>query len=441
MTTDRAGPTGERAAAPAAAFVDARDPRWRTVVCGVSLLERLLRALHAAGVPEARLFGAEGTLLSELERGAWVRRRLRLRADAASPARETLLRHWPGEGVVLWFPAPGLYDPRIILALCRSPVPCALTDRAGSDSTDRGSDPATRGTLGPLRMDRPLLEAADTPLSRLAAWGLASGRLAPLDVADLDRYLADQRRHLRPYWFPALAPGETAAAEETLLDAAQKGALDLPARVHAPVERWLVRRLCRWPVTPNQLTLLSNLAAYGATFALAAGSHAAGLGIALAVGVLDGLDGKQARVKQEETPLGHWEHEFDYLYETSWWAALAWSLAPVLPGAWSLFGLLFASELVAKACRGLVRRHTGRTMDDCSPLDRGLRLVTGRRNVYVWIIAGTSLVASTAAGFRAACLWAGATAAIHLWRALVLLTQPRPVEDIAPANFPRGGDV
>lgn len=418
------------------AFADAGDPRWRTRVCGVSLIERLLRALARAGLREVHLFQAgDPGLAAHLARGAWVRPALAVRLHREPPRTGTLLARWPGGGSghagALWFGAPGLFDPRAIRALAAAPSPCALTD-AAPPPVLAGLLPPRHGpwgwSCGPVHLDRAALESLGEPLDDLARRGMEAGRLRALDVSDLDDYLPEQRRRLRPYWFPALAPGQTDPAETALLDYAQKGTLDLPARVHAPVERLLVRRLCQWPVTPNQLTVLSNLVAYAATWALATGRHAAGLGIALAVGVLDGLDGKQARVKQEETPAGEWEHELDYLYENSWWAALAWSLAPVLPASWGWFGLLFGSELATKACRGLVKWRTGRIIDDQSRLDRRLRLVTGRRNVYVWIITAGALLASPAVGFQAACLWAAATAALHVWRAgAILLARPSAV--------------
>jgi hypothetical protein len=40
--------------------------------------------------------------------------------------------------------------------------------------------------------------------------------------------------------------------------------------------------------------------------------------------VLDGLDGKQARLKVETNRTGKIEHWFDAVFEMSWWIALAW---------------------------------------------------------------------------------------------------------------------
>jgi Phosphatidylglycerophosphate synthase len=42
-----------------------------------------------------------------------------------------------------------------------------------------------------------------------------------------------------------------------------------------------------------------------------------GIGLALIVGVLDGLDGKLARLKLETSKAGKLEHLFDALFENS----------------------------------------------------------------------------------------------------------------------------
>lgn len=120
--------------------------------------------------------------------------------------------------------------------------------------------------------------------------------------------------------------------------------LDIPALVHAPIETFLVSKLCKFPITPNQLTIFCNIIAWGATILFATGNLGCGIAVALAVGVLDGLDGKLARVKLETSKAGKLEHFFDVLFENSWWIALAFYLqsAGKLPGAYHYL-LLFTS--------------------------------------------------------------------------------------------------
>ncbi len=97
------------------------------------------------------------------------------------------------------------------------------------------------------------------------------------------------------------------------------------------------------------------------TALFATGHLLAGTLLALAVGVLDGLDGKQARVKVETTPLGKREHALDYVLELSWWTALAFHFQSIgaLPSAFLLLALLVGSDLLDRFAKKLAKEKTG----------------------------------------------------------------------------------
>ena len=151
-----------------------------------------------------------------------------------------------------------------------------------------------------------------------------SGRIASVDAAQQPGYVRSMRRNFRPVFFPAPLPEHRALAERLLRDATQKHVLDFPAIIHAPIENWLVLRLCRTSVTPNQLTLTGALLGAGVTILYAFGYLWAGALLALLFGVLDGLDGKLARLNEQTTEFGKSEHVLDYFVEMSWWTALAY---------------------------------------------------------------------------------------------------------------------
>ena len=202
------------------------------------------------------------------------------------------------------------------------------------------------------------------------------------------------------------------------MDSIQKGPPDIPAWVHAPIETFLVSRLCKTPITPNQLTLFCNVVAWTVTILLVTGHLAWGLGLALIVGVLDGLDGKLARLKLETSKAGKLEHLFDALFENSWWLALAWhlSVSGKLPDAFSYLGLLIGAEVLNALARASIVRYYGKSISELGTFDRIFRLVGGRRNIYVWILV-LGLICGTAAGaFKLIALWEAVTAVIQLAR-------------------------
>ena len=129
-----------------------------------------------------------------------------------------------------------------------------------------------------------------------------------------------------------------------------------------------------------------------------------GLGIlaALIFGIVDGLDGKQSRVKIETTERGKWEHHLDYLIENSWWAAIAFHLwrSGQFPNAFYFLALLIGSHLLDEFAKRRAKMAKGRLLDDVAPFDRAFRLIAARRNVYVWILACGFLLGAFPAKLR-----------------------------------------
>src|SRR5438094_6794896 len=229
------------------------------------------------------------------------------------------------------------------------------------------------------------------------------------------------RRHVRPLCFPALEQNRR-VAERAILDAAQKGTLDLPAYFHAPIETGIISLLCKTRITPNQITITGFIAGCSATAAFALGRVGLGILAALIFGIVDGLDGKQARVKIEMTEHGKWEHHLDYVIENSWWLAIAFHLwrSGQFPNVFYFFALLVGSHLLDEFAKRRVKIAKGRLLDDVAPLDRAFRLIAARRNVYVWMLACGFLLGAFPQSYAIICGWAAFSAAIHLVRSVWL---------------------
>src|SRR5260370_29423377 len=156
------------------------------------------------------------------------------------------------------------------------------------------------------------------------------------------------RRRVRPLCFSAPPERNRRVAERVILDSAQNGTLDLPAYFHAPIETGIISLLCKTRITPNQITIAGFIIGCSATAAFVVGRVGLGILAALIFGIVDGLDGKQSRVKIEMTERGKWEHHLDCLIENSWWSAIAFYLwrSGQLPNAFHFLALLIASHLL-----------------------------------------------------------------------------------------------
>jgi phosphatidylglycerophosphate synthase len=410
----------------------ADGPSALVELCGISTLERLLRTLQRCGIKRATVLSSTpDRIAKELARPSWARAQLdvTVRTRPAGPVRvEQVVDVWPRNSdaipLLLVIPAGSVFDPRLLRALISQNTPTVLADsgvRRPRLQTLIASAPDTaRGKLcGPALLEYDWASAQNGLLEESLRNGLEHDTLPALDVSAQPLYYVSLRRKLRPFWFPAPSLSKRRLAKRVLLDSIQKGPPDIPAWFHAPIETFLVSRLCKTPITPNQLTLFCNVVAWTVTILLVTGHVAWGLGLALVVGVLDGLDGKQARVKLETSKAGKLEHFFDALFENSWWVALAChlSVSGKLPDAFSYLGLLVGAEVLNALARASIVRYYGRSISELGPFDRIFRLVGGRRNIYVWILALGLICGTLAGAFKLIAWWETCTAAIHLARA------------------------
>lgn len=406
---------------------DRARPACLLRIAGSTLLERAARTLFHAGIRSQVLVILGGALPAEIGKKL-ERLGIELTVVAPGPEGNLPLAALPPpfrEGRLLLLEAGTLVDPRCVKLLaaqelerfCLLPaarLPAADADRAGRFRLGA----AEYVFAGAARVSPATLATLDLRSRAALAAGIAAAAAAPaaaLDLGAADDYLPALRARLPFVCLPIDSTAENARAKRLLIDASQKRVLDWPAwYVHRPLEAAITARICEWPVTPNQLTVLTNAVAYLALALFAAGWTISGLAAALVVGVLDGVDGKQARVKLIFSRFGHWEHHFDKLYENGWYAAIAWSLgraagdhAPALALA-----VLIGANLLDIALTGIYEKTTGTPFDLIGPFARRFRLVSGRRNTYIWTFVPFALAGAARTGFLAMAAYAALSVAV-----------------------------
>ncbi len=413
-------------------IIIAEVPGALTELGGISLLERLLRIVQRLGFDEATILShsvapleAHLALSSAPRAGVSLKFRHCTHAVITTGDIQNSINatNAAGGDRALVISAGHYYDGRLLRALAHKVVTCVLVDSNPPAAASKlwenvGSSAIAETAL--LSQEWFLSKSPDEPLSTALGSDAEADKIERLDAAQVPAYLPDQRRSIRPVFFPAPSPSNRSIAEHILHDTTQKGVLDIPALVHAPIETWIVSHLCRRSITPNQVTLVTALIGIGVTILFASGHLWPGTLLALAVGILDGCDGKLARLKVETTPSGEWEHVVDYLIELSWWSALAYHFRVTgeVPHAYLMWFSLFVADLLARIAKGRVKKRTGRTLDDISRFDQVVRYVAARRNIYIWILAVALILGVPARGYIAL-YWCGIiSAAIHLFRAL-----------------------
>lgn len=186
-------------------------------------------------------------------------------------------------------------------------------------------------------------------------------RLRLLNLEEICPYVVDMRRSIPIVAFQVKDQDDLRAGEKILVDSTQKGILDFPARyIHPKLENWAVLNLCPTSISPNQITILSNLIAFSAAALFWYGFLHIAVVLAFTVGVLDGVDGKLARVKMQYSEFGGLlDHILDNIYEPLWYLAIGSFLNrrvagwPTLEISVAIIVLYFVDRLITGAFKHL----------------------------------------------------------------------------------------
>jgi phosphatidylglycerophosphate synthase len=394
-------------------------PPTPIIVGGISVAERHARLLRRAGA--GRLYAVDIEPLTVLPAG--------VEAVSASALPGLIGR----DDRVVAIAAGLVIDDRALAAVLAAPLPALLvcdaaaTPRRGVERLDALSFAAGVMALPGMMVREVAATLGEWDLGSTLIRAVATSTGATrIDIAAIPLYAADRRRVVPLTWALPVNPEEAGTATETLVAASQKGCLDWPARfIHPPIENALVRLLAPTAVTPNMVTLLTAVVGIGAGVAFATGLLWTGLILALITGPLDGVDGKLARTRYEFSKWGDLEHVLDKFLEYGWYMALAWYFAGVQGSAlpWAVAALIILPAL-AEAVQGeFFRRITGIQLDDAGPVERRIRLFSGRRNTFLWTLLPFAAFGAWFAGFVMLAIYSVATTAVAQWRFYVRLTQ------------------
>lgn len=390
-------------------------------LCGVNLLERLLRILQRLEFRRAIVFSTTPEIIgAELAKRSWARQQIivHLASGRIGPLTSDLILDQSASERFLIVPANIYCDARLLAAVCAKDSSAALVD----SNPPEFARSLIRNPCGPALVTRDFLLAFSpaAPFFEELKNKIENFKIDIVNPTEENDYIVSMRRHVRPLCFPAPPEEKRRLAERVILDSAQNGTLDLPAYIHGPIETALISLLCKTRITPNQITIGGFIIGCSATAAFALGRVGLGILAALIFGIVDGLDGKQARVKIETTEHGKWEHHLDYFIENSWWAAIAFQLwrSGQFPNVFYFFALLVGSRLLYEFAQRGAKMAKGRLLDDVAPFDRAFRLIAARRNVYVWILACGFLLGAFPQSYAIICGWAAISAAVHLARSI-----------------------
>ncbi len=398
------------------AWVDARHPMVNRELWGLTLLERNIRELERLGYSEIHISTTEA--IDPLGHLIHPRpERVTLTVAVADPGDPlagltALLRE--GRGPVLALEGHALNDRRLLTLATRA-------DRDIAVLPSFGLNPGGLGRLSHTAGESPA-PVAGPDLRTALEEAVRSGAVAGHDLSRFDPYMDNLRREVPPYVLRVENEEQLNEAEGILKSTVHKGVLELVAKyIHPPLEFGMVKLIDRTEITPNQITVVWLLLAALTVPLFMTGHILLGCVIAATCGILDGVDGKLARLTLRFSKVGdRLDHVGGTLYDAIWYLALAYYFSGgSLDSAGARYSiLLLVSYPIHRIVPGLFRTLHGREIYDYRRTDELVRLVSARMNNNVWLVMLGALVGRAREAYYAMCVWMAVTAAWYVLRFL-----------------------
>jgi len=203
-------------------------------------------------------------------------------------------------------------------------------------------------------------------------------------VNQIKVYYPHLRRHLNLLAIPVRNDKERKRAAKVLVARTQKG-LHIFGSINRYFENAVVRLVCNcsW-ITPNRVTILSNITAYLMALLFTLQKPFLAIIMGFVTAILDGVDGKLARVRGIGTKLGEIEHSFDMLYEQVIYVAWIYYVYTITNSLWILImGFIFlVSDTFTRHVYMQFKMSTGKNLLLMSRIDRIIAKIDGRRNMW-----------------------------------------------------------
>ncbi len=383
---------------------------------GLTLLERNIRELEKLGIAEVIVATTEGAdPLAEFchpvpdsidiavtfirEHSAWQN----LQTVIAESA----------EGVIV-ISGHALNDRRILTRLVDAKNDCAVFSGIGKNPA--GAMRVSKGFLAILKT------AGQDTLVSLIRNVLKQKKIRLLDLSDFDPYIDNLRREIPPYLFLIENEEQLKEADEMLRQTVHKGVLEFVAKyIHPPLEFGTVKYIAPTRITPNQITILWLILAAITIPLFMKGYLLTGIILAAVSGVLDGVDGKLARLTLRFSKSGDMlDHIGGTVYDAVWYLALGWyfSKGELHSTAAQFTYVLVVSYLFHRTIPGLFRKLHGKEIYDYEKIDVMMRLIGSRMNNNIWLLLigiGFGFARET---YYVVCLWMLVTAVWYIFRFL-----------------------
>lgn len=392
------------------AWIDARHQMVNCRLWGLTLLERNLRQLYHLGIRQITVFTTGeadplGQLCHPLPPQLQVD--LQVAGEKSLPAALAGFLQQNGDATLL-LEGHALNDRRVLQALVETGSEQAALFASGENGAVAAL--LKSGSAGWLRRQ------SGENLPEILAAAHHAGNLSAFDPAGINPYIENLRREIPPYLLRIENETHLRQADRLLRLTVHKGVLELVAKyIHPPLEFGGVRLIDETEISPNQITILWLILAALTVPLFMKGYLLTGLILAAVSGVLDGIDGKLARLTLRYSKVGdRLDHIGGAIYDGIWYLALGWYFSagdPQSTGALFTY-LLVISYVFHRLIPGLFRNLHGQEIYDYRRIDVIARLVGARMNNNIWLLLIGVSLGFPRESYYLMCSWMALTA---LW--------------------------
>jgi len=198
-------------------------------------------------------------------------------------------------------------------------------------------------------------------------------------------YKSDMRRNVPLSVYEFQHYDDFKSVKKLLVKKTQKGTLDFIAwYFNRYFENFFVYVLADSKITANQITIIVNIFGFFALFLFLVQYWWIGLILLVLINILDGVDGKLARLRMKESKVGHIEHSFDQLYEQAIYVGIGIGAYFIIDSLYVIIVLIIMLLIDSfnRHCSMQYKEVMGITLADSSRFDQIFRKFDGRRNIY-----------------------------------------------------------
>jgi len=366
-------------------FLIKKQPFYLQKLCGLSIIERNVRILIKNGIRDIFIFtnSLEDSNVGELDKINNIRKIKSLDMIKDYLNKEKISNKEIEYSIVL--DGGILIDDRIISSLLNSEEDIIYIP--GKNIETNGNNNQLKNLACKIKINiKNLYPKANSSFSFKDFINSSSFNQSSYHSTDeIPIYKSDMRRNVPLSVYEFQHYDDFKSVKKLLVKKTQKGTLDFIAwYFNRYFENFFVYVLADSKITANQITIIVNIFGFFALFLFLVQYWWIGLFLLVLINILDGVDGKLARLRMKESKVGHIEHSFDQLYEQAIYVGIGFGAYFIIDSLYVIIVLIIMLLIDSfnRHCSMQYKEVMGITLADSSRFDQIFRKFDGRRNIY-----------------------------------------------------------